>query len=235
MQNVLNWLALPHGNYVIGLTILKQYYPNAPEITALGKMDSKKNRDIIKGYLFKLIPTKAPQKLVQIGTPSTKIIAPKQTTASPSERQPTTTLPPQKQTKQREWGEQGRKLLDAKARAVNARNKLCNQNVDEDGMDQSQRAELYAQIKKQFEAMIEISHQLDSYQAHGMVEQPKPTEKLAPNQMSDEALINAYRSAKSQISKATKTRNEKAQSKWRTTHATIIAEMQKRGIKTSNL
>ena len=234
MQNVLNWLALPHGNYVIGLNLLKQYCPNAPEIAALGKMDSKKNREIIKGYLFKLIPPKAPQKLVQIGAPSTKIITAKQITASPSERQPTT-LHPQKQTNQREWGEQGRKLLDAKARAVNARNKLCNQNVDDDGMDQSQRAELYAQIKKQFEAMIDISHQLDSYQTHGMVEQPKPTEKLAPNQMSDEALINAYRSAKSQISKATKTRNEKAQSKWRATHANIIAEMQKRGIKTSNL
>lgn len=234
MQNVLNWLALPHGNYVIGLNLLKQYCPNAPEIAALGKMDSKKNREIIKGYLFKLIPPKAPQKLVQIGAPSTKIITAKQITASPSERQPTT-LHPQKQTNQREWGEQGRKLLDAKARAVNARNKLCNQNVDDDGMDQSQRAELYAQIKKQFEAMIDISHQLDSYQTHGMVEQPKPTEKLPPQQLNDEALINAYRSAKSQISKAVKLRNQDAESKWRQKYATIIAEMQKRGIKTSNL
>ena len=234
MQNVLNWLALPHGNYVIGLNLLKQYCPNAPEIAALGKMDSKKNREIIKGYLFKLIPPKAPQKLVQIGAPSTKIITAKQITASPSERQPTT-LHPQKQTNQREWGEQGRKLLDAKARAVNARNKLCNQNVDDDGMDQSQRSELYAQIKKQFEAMIDISHQLDSYQTHGMVEQPKPTEKLPPQQLNDEALINAYRSAKSQISKAVKLRNQDAESKWRQKYATIIAEMQKRGIKTSNL
>lgn len=234
MQNLLNWLALPHGNYVIGLNILKQYYPNAPELVALSKMDSKKNRDIIRQYLVKVLPPKPTTNVVQIGTPSTKIITAKPTTASPSGRQPTT-LPPQKQTKQREWGEQGHKLLDAKARAVNARNKLCNQNVDDDGMAQPERAELYAQIKKQFEAMIDISQQLDSYQAHGMVEQQKQTEKLLPNQMSDEALINAYRSAKSQISKATKTRNEKAESKWRATHATIIAEMQKRGIKTSNL
>ena len=171
--------------------------------------------------------------MVQIGTPSTKIIA-KPVTNSPSEQQ-ATNLPPEKQTKQREWGTEGRKLLDAKAVAVNARNKLCNKNVDDDSLSQNERAALYAQIKKQFEAMVEISYQLDSYQAHGMIEQPKTTEKLLPPQMSDERLINAYRSAKSQISKATKTRNEKAESKWRAIHATIIAEMQKRGIKTSHL
>ena len=102
-------------------------------------------------------------------------------------------------------------------------------------MEQSQRAELYAQIKKQFEAMIDISQQLDSYQAHGMIEQPKQTEKLPPQQLNDETLINAYRSAKSQISKAVKLRNQDAESKWLQKYATIIAEMQKRGIKTSNL
>lgn len=229
MQDVLNWLKLPLGNYMQGVQLMKAHFPNAPELGVLVKMDTLTNRKIIKAYLSKLV--QQPEKKVEIakiGTPS--VVIAKASVGKATNITPTFGA---KTPKQREWGADGRKMLDTKSRVVNQRHIISNQNAKNDSLSQEERADLYEQAKILFARQIEISKELDSYQKTGLFADEKPTKNNSLTNMSDEALVHLYRSANSQISRAKKIKNDKLLEKWQQQRIAITAELNKRGVKTT--
>lgn len=231
MQDVLAWLQQSRGNYVTGLELLMLHFPDAPELGVLAKMDTVANRKVIRKYLSKLVQQEQAIQIIKVGSPSVVIVK-SQEKGRPVVAAGKESAVRTKTTNQREWGQDGRKLLDKKSRVVNQRHILSNQNSKNDSLSQEERAALYEQAKALFAEQVLISKELDSYQNTGFwYERKKKSDDLTA--MSDEALVHLYRSANSQISRSKKIQNKALLEKWQRKRTNICAELQRRGVKTS--
>lgn len=231
MQDVLAWLQQSRGNYVTGLQLLMLHFPDALELGVLAKMDTVANRKVIRNYLSKLVQQEKTIQVVKVGAPSVVIVK-SQEKSRPVVAAGKESAVRTKTTNQREWGQDGRKLLDKKSRVVNQRHILSNQNSKNDSLSQEERAALYEQAKALFAEQVLISKELDSYQNTGFwYERKKKSDDLTA--MSDEALVHLYRSANSQISRSKKIQNKALLEKWQRKRTNICAELQRRGVKTS--
>ncbi len=230
MQDVLAWLREIRGNYLAGLKLLQLHFPDAPELGVLAKMDTVANRKVIRKYLYKLVQQEQAVQIVKVGSPSVVIVKPLE--SRPVEHGVKESPVRAKTLKQREWGEDGRKLLDKKSRLVNQRHIISNKNAKDDSLSQEERAALYEQAKSLFAEQVLISKELDSYQNTGFwQERKKKSDDLTT--MSDEALVHLYRSANSQISRSKKIKNVTLLEKWQQKRSDICTELQRRGVKTN--
>ena len=187
MQDVLAWLREIRGNYLAGLKLLQLHFPDAPELGVLAKMDTVANRKVIRKYLYKLVQQEQAVQIVKVGSPSVVIVKPLE--SRPVEHGVKESPVRAKTLKQREWGEDGRKLLDKKSRLVNQRHIISNKNAKDDSLSQEERAALYEQAKSLFAEQVLISKELDSYQNTGFwQERKKKSDDLTT--MSDEALVH---------------------------------------------